>query len=247
MIRASVRDVFSAFSGRFEGDIDHFYPDINGDLTIAKGALVDPVARALDLPMRHRDSGQLADRGVIAAEWWIVKTQADPQRGDRGARPLCKLYLPPADVEALTAQRLAANVAALAKAFPDFGLWPASAQLAVLSMAWAVGTGGLTRDFPKTCAALRAQDWTTAAAEGVIRTDGNPGVIPRNKANKQLFLAAAHQQAIGADPGALLWEPPAPPQIDRGAVLAQLDLSLWASTGQAIEEALAARRREGDG
>lgn len=247
MMHASVRAVFSAFSGRFEGDVDHFYPDINGDITIAKGALVDPVARALDLPMRHRDSGHLADRDVIAAEWWLVKTQADPQRGDRGARPLCKLFLPPADVEALTAQRLAANVAALTKDFPDFGLWPASAQLAVLSMAWAVGTGGLTRDFPKTCAALRAQDWTTAATEGVINATNNAGVIPRNKANRRLFEAAAHQQATGADPGELLWEPPAPPQIDRATALAQLDLSLRTSAGKAIEEALAERRREGDG
>lgn len=237
MIRASVRAAFSAFSGRFEGDVDHFYPDINGDLTIAKGALVDPVARALDLPMRHRDSGQLADRGVIAAEWWLVKTQADPQRGDRGARPLCKLFLPPADVEALTAQRLAANVAALAKAFPDFGLWPASAQLAVLSMCWAVGTGGLTRDFPKTCAALRAQDWTTAAAEGVIDATGNPGVIERNVANRKLLLAAAHVEATGADPSALLWEPPAAPQIDRGAVLGLVASTLNASVVEGLDEA----------
>ncbi len=41
--------------------------------------------------------------------------------------------------------------------------------------------------------------------------------------------------------------PPAPPALDRATVLAQLDLSMRVSTGEAIEKALAARRREGDG
>jgi hypothetical protein len=63
-----------------------------------------------------------------------------------------------------------------------------------------VGTA-LPRGWPRLTAALRAQDWATAAAECEIRSEGNPGVVPRNERNRQLYLdAAAGARTVPAPP-----------------------------------------------
>ena len=132
-------------------------------------------------------------------------------------------------------------VVALARRFPDLPTWPASAQLAVLSLAWACGPGFR---FPKTEAAIRTQDWATAAEEGVINSVGNPGVIPRNKANRQLFLAAAHVVAIGGDRSVLLMAPPEElSEAERQRTLGLVGMTLDAS----IRDRLASDRREHGG
>ena len=77
--------------------------------------------------------------------------------------------------------------------FPALPSWPWEAQMATLSLCWAVGTA-LPRGWPRLTAALRAQDWATAAAECEIRSEGNPGVVPRNERNRQLYLDAASER-----------------------------------------------------
>ncbi len=68
--------------------------------------------------------------------------------------------------------------------YPEFDRWPADAQLGLLSMAWAMGPDF---HFPRFRDAARSQDWDTCALECHINDDHNPGLRPRNEANKELF------------------------------------------------------------
>jgi GH24 family phage-related lysozyme (muramidase) len=238
LIHPSVREAFLPLSVRFEGSVSWLYQDIKGLVTVAVGVLVDPLELALDTLDGHmvrKLDGDPATRHEIAADWQAIKRAPDlARRGHRAAESVAWLRLTPEGLEAVALRKLDAMAAQLARRFPQLPAWPASAQLAVLSLAWACGAGF---HFPKTERALLARDWATAAEEGVIDATGNPGVVPRNAANRALWLAAAHVEATGGDPAALLWEPPAPPQIDRGAVLGLVASTLDASVVEGLDEA----------
>ena len=230
VLRPSVRAAFVPFSERFEGRISHCYQDVRGLVTIAAGALIDPVEMALTLPLVHNSDGLPATREEIRAEWQRVKTTPDLARlGHTAAAKVCRLHLTPADLDALTYARLDAAVAGLARGLPSFGALPADAQLAMLSMAWAVGTAGVLNGYPKMMAAIRAGDYATAAAECTIREDNNLGVVPRNRADRLLFLAAAWVADTGADPEPLRWAPPADeaPTPEPGPTLRDEAMKAW--------------------
>jgi len=67
-------------------------------------------------------------------------------------------------------------------------------------MAWACGAG-FVRIFPRLAKALDVGDFAAAARECHINETGNPGLKPRNVANKMLFRNASR----AADPAMLAW------------------------------------------
>jgi GH24 family phage-related lysozyme (muramidase) len=195
-IHKSVEGVFFDHNRPLEGCVDHLYSDIKNLVTIGVGQLVDPLPRALSLPLRRPD-GTLATETEIEADWRAVKDHPDAARlGAPLAKKLTKLRLTEVDIRMLVQWRLDANVEALCVRFPGFSSYPAPAQLAILSLSWACGT---SFRFIKLEAAIRAQDWALASTECDINPKGNPGVIPRNERNRALFLLAAAQVAVGAD------------------------------------------------
>jgi GH24 family phage-related lysozyme (muramidase) len=176
---------------RYEGRIPWMYLDIRGLVTIGAGVLVDPLELALRLPLQL--DGRPATPGEIATEWRALKKRHSlAQQGAGAASKITRLRLTEADLDALTWSRLDSTVAALVRRWPGLPGWPWQAQLAVCSWAWAVGA--LAQGWPRFEAALRAQDWATAAAECRIREAGNPGVAPRNAENRRLFLEVAESQ-----------------------------------------------------
>lgn len=89
----------------------------------------------------------------------------------------------------------------LRKRFPKWESFPADAQLAIMSMAWAMGSGF---EFPKFVAACNALDFDTAAEESKI----NPNIgsiVDRNVQNKIALHNAAHVIRTGGAPSLLLW------------------------------------------
>lgn len=100
------------------------------------------------------------------------------------------------------------NDAMLAKAYPGYPNWPADAQLAIHSMAYALGVarvlpGGLFKNF---IAAMgrNPPDFRAAAAASHIDERGNAGIISRNIANKLLLENAARVAEAGGNPN-VLW------------------------------------------
>ena len=185
-MRPSVTAVFPAFTADFEGCTRYLYLDVKGLVTTGRGNLVDPMPAALALPWKRHD-GSLASSTEVAEAWQTVKgAQWLCQHGGAAFATLTTLRLDPADVDALTLAKLRQNDAALAGRFPFWDDLPASAQLAVHSLAWACGPAFR---FPLLEAALADRDWATCADECQMDETGNPGLRPRNAADRALFAA----------------------------------------------------------
>jgi hypothetical protein len=121
-------------------------------------------------------------------------------------------------IDKLVEQKLLANAAHAAKQWNNFPFFPADAQLALMSMYWALGS--LT-EFPNCSRLVAKEDWLGCAAGAPAKTtdkgwqsasyackikeDGNARVIPRNKANVMLFRNAADSVRYGLPVGQLLW------------------------------------------
>jgi len=202
----NVQSQFRAFNEPFEGSIAYMYLDVKGLVTVGVGNLIDPVELATALPFRFKNNsgtgapGTLASKDQIAAEWQKLKNDSSlAKKGHLACAPITDLELDDDAIDALIAERLTGNESFLTRqpSFKDLDTWPADAQMALLSMAWAMGPGGFA-GFPHFSAACQKLDFTTAAAESKLNEAGNPGLIPRNRANFLLFSNAAAVMAPGS-------------------------------------------------
>lgn len=189
-----VRVQFPAFTTQFEGRVCTMYVDVKGLVTIGVGCLIDTADGASRLPFVH-PNGTVAEPSEIRAAWFNVKRNANPKQHWKYAVPFnLGLRLPESAVDDLLLERLEVHDRAFLKTFPDWESFPPEAQLAIHSMGWAMGCGFPTK-WPLFATAVRSQNWPVCAENCKIREEGNPGIVPRNKANKALFLAAAHAKA----------------------------------------------------
>lgn len=184
-VHQDVQDAFYMYNAPFEGVVYTMYADIKGLVTIGVGNLIDPLP--IGLPMFRAD-GTAATYEEIEDEYFRVKR--DPLCATKGwtyARKLCKLRMTDDGVRTLVATKAAQMAAYLASRFPAFSSWPADAQLGLLSLAWAVGPAF---KWPKLQQALLDRDWEACIVHAQINSKGNPGVIPRNNAQRTLFANA---------------------------------------------------------
>src|SRR6478609_1125211 len=138
----SVLEAFVRFSTPLEGCVTSLYPDIKGLLTVGIGCLADPVSLALPLPWVLPDGSQ-ASQAEISAQWHALKAQA-PRLSKlhwKYSAPVTTMRLTDEGVLEVARGRLLANEKILRGYFPNWDLFPADAQLACCSMAWAVGAG----------------------------------------------------------------------------------------------------------
>jgi hypothetical protein len=190
-MKDSVKNIFPEFSRKFEGYVNWMYLDVKGFVTCGIGNLIDPIQLALQLPFITKD-GQPATQIEIKSEWQKIKSLKNlAKEGHRSAKKFCNLRLSDDSISILVNNKLEQNEKYLIKNhFPNFNDWPADAQLAVLSMAWALGA-----NFPAKWKTLKSaclsQDWNIAADNCHINEVGNPGIKPRNEANVRLFKSAA--------------------------------------------------------
>lgn len=208
-MRDVVRERFYDFNEPMEGAVPWLYQDVKGLVSIGVGILCDPIQLALNLPLVHQD-GRPATRNEIASEWLRVKNippnakgQTAAQLGHLYAKPHTTLRLTRDGLEYTLLTKLNQMDKYLETRFPAYPTWPADAQLGVLSLSWACGPAFR---FPKCEAALRMQDFRTAAIESFMpeeRTIG--GLRPRNKANRILFNNAAVSHEFQLDPDVLYY------------------------------------------
>ena len=194
-MRQSVRDEFLRFTVPLEGAVPFLYLDARGLVTVAIGNLVDPMVAALSLPLVHQD-GTPADAHAIQADWGRVKARQDlAKAGGLAFKDVAQLRLTDDGMREIVEGKLDQVDRYLAQRFEAWEEWPAPAQLATLSMAWACGPAF---KYPKMEAALKARDFATAANECLI----NPNVgtiVKRNARNRLLYSMAACAQTNGGD------------------------------------------------
>jgi GH24 family phage-related lysozyme (muramidase) len=206
-IQPTVLEAWQAYNKPFEGIEKFLYTDAIGLVTTGMGDLVDgsqsgsssPWAPALALPWRNPD-GSLASADDVIAAWQKVKA-AWPGVQSTNCASLTTIRLDDAGVQQAVTTTLAADAKILSTYFSNWTTMPADAQLAILSMAWAMGAG-----FPKTftqfTADINAGNYTAAAAQSGFQ---GVGVAKRIAADK---LALNNAQVVvdqGLDPTALYW------------------------------------------
>lgn len=199
-MRRAVKADFVAFTAPLEGVCTWMYLDILGLVTTGIGNLVDDPKIAARLPF-ILPGGTAATVDEIHDEWRRVKARKDlAQHGGGAFKKITRLRLTPEGIDVLVGRKLYEMDAELAARFPGYEEWCCDAQLGVLSMAWAMGPAFR---FPRFEAAVSMGDFATASAECQMNATGNPGLVPRNKANRTLFLNAAVVVAEGLDPDVL--------------------------------------------
>ena len=179
------------------------YLDTIGLVTVGIGNLIDPMSAAVSLPFQFKvnnkagkPDGQLATPAEIAAEWTHLKHHPKFEHlknaGHRACSSETNLELSPENLMALFNQKTASNEAYLTKTFKDFAQWPADAQLALMSMSWAMGPA-FHNGWPAFRMACLKKDFDTAADNCNMRPGrkGDLSVLHRNAADKAMFRNAA--------------------------------------------------------
>jgi GH24 family phage-related lysozyme (muramidase) len=192
LMRQSVRDAFFDFTTPLEGIVKWMYLDVKGLVTVGVGNLLPDEGSAAALPFfRDGSPSSLVDDATKRQGWRDVKARQDLKlKLYTSFEPVCNLRLSTDNVRDLVNSKLSSNKTILLGFFPDFPNWPADAQLGLMSMAWALGAA-FSPHWPNFTAACRSRDFAAAAINCRISETGNPGLIPRNKANQLLFQNAS--------------------------------------------------------
>jgi hypothetical protein len=172
----SVVPALRRFLGHGEGDIDYMYLDNRrGErkVTTGIGFLIDPLANCLE---RHRarrlpwyNGARLATEQEVRQEWEQVKGMQDFARGQSGlafeGRTTLNLRLHQPDIEAYfrqTAEDFRQELVSGSPQLAGFDTYPADAQMGVLALAWAVGSGGILASYGEFRRACFRRHWRTA-------------------------------------------------------------------------------------
>ncbi len=206
-MRPVVAERWLAFTEPLEGGVLCWYNDIRGLTTIAYGNLCNTPSEAAALPMVHPD-GTFATTAEKLAGWQSVHDDPGAARGGwRYAAKLTPLRLTREGMAMLAMRKLEANDRILLARLPEWESYPACAQMALHSLAWACGANA---HFPRLFSAVAQRDFAAAAVEVHMNEwtpEGmkNAGLVPRNECNKILLRNAMRIEAYHLDPDLLDW------------------------------------------
>lgn len=196
--RTSVVNSFVDWSKAFEGYLPYMYTDAKGLVTTGMGNLIDPIGMALGLPWKS--GGSPASQAQIQAEWQKVKS-AYPGVQSTGDAAITSLRLDKDGIVQLVTGKLKQNDAYISSNLPGFADAPADAQLAVHSMAWAMGPG-FVKSWTQFRNAFINGDYAAAAAQSHMQ---GVGIDMRNLANKLLLTNADIVKKKGLNPDHLYY------------------------------------------
>ncbi len=215
----SVRSIFPSWSAKFESSLPWMYLDNDGAVTTAIGNKIDSIGEAQAFPWKNTD-GSLSSPDQIAADWTAVKNSGKQGTGGGNQANLSSIRLDQAGIAAVVARKMDDDESLLKQRISNWESLTATAQLATLGMAWALGP---EFDFPTFLSDLNRPlpDFQNAAFQAWMRdtksgrkpvsigealtwTNNSPppdlnwGLRPRNMAILRLFLQAAQTVANGA-------------------------------------------------
>ena len=156
----------------FEGVYPYMYLDTTGNVTVGVGNLLASAAAAQRLAFVVRPDPNAsppiltrpATMDEVAADFDNVDSQI-PGRIASYYKQFTKLDLPNTVIDSLLNSRVQEFTTSLCAVFPAFNSYPAEACAAIFDMAFNLGLGKLTSQFPIFCKAVKEMDWTTAALQ----------------------------------------------------------------------------------
>ncbi len=235
-MRASVREVFFDYTAGREGFTPFMYCDTLNLVTTGVGNLIDAgprngfdisakaMAPAMGLPWKFKApgwtsknpvAGERASQEEIREAWTRtkLKEQESPGFNQKGGFAYAGFQPLTLDLEALKTlfnKTLTSFDASLSKHYPGYEVWPADAQLAILSMSWAMGPAfHPALGFSSFFNAVNAEDFEAAKAASVFKGGGaledeskpprDAKLISRNAAHQIMFQNAANVVKGGGD------------------------------------------------
>jgi hypothetical protein len=196
---------FAAFSEQLEGKVPCMYQDHLGKVTVGIGNLIDSEdaawgTRAYGAPfVRKAPDATEATESEVRDEWRRVKHDSSLKGNWHLADAVTNLRLTDVGIANLL-DRVLAQFESVLRGVPQFAQlddWPADAQLALASMAWAMGPyfahGG---KWPNFRAACDSRDWIAATTHCNMV---NAWLVKRNAVNRGLFRNAAWAAAESRD------------------------------------------------
>lgn len=149
----------------WENTIPYLYldSDVPPNATTAQGLLVPNLTASVLLPWRT-SKGIVATNAAISSDWKRVKAMPGGHNAEFYESPT-GLVLLPDDITVLTRNFVAALYPEILSLFPSFDAYPESAQVGMADMAYNPGIGRLRSTYPQFCAAVKDQDWKTAAEQ----------------------------------------------------------------------------------
>ena len=225
-MRQVVRNAFFDYTSKREGFTPFMYCDTLNLVTTGVGNLIDAGSRngfdisdsamapAMGLPWRIKGPGWTKNNPVaigtanaeqVRGAWIATKLQAqvDPGFNTRSSgfayTNLTQVTLDMEGLKALFNKTLNSFNAKLNERYPGYENWPADAQLAILSMSWAMGPSFNFPDFKR---AVDREDFEAAIPHAFFKGGGdllgNPATS-RNAAHVIMFRTAAAVVKAGAD------------------------------------------------
>ena len=183
-------DEIKLFIAPFEGNISHMYVDTEGYVTVGIGNMLPSSDAAAALAFTSRATKNPATKVEIKADFDSVAAQ-EKGKAAKYYRQFTKLDFPDVEVNRLFQIRVADFQKQLRQAYSDYDAYPDPAQLAMLDLAFNLGTGALKKKWPKLNQSIDKQGWADAA-EQCNRPGAN---AVRNAGTKALFEKAAKPAA----------------------------------------------------
>lgn len=171
-------------SPEIENNINHFYLDGEGIVTIGIGCVVDP-QKPNEFAMYRKSDNALASIEEIDSEYTSIRQLPSDRLADVYA-PFCALYMMPADVVNLFSERLTEILTVVEAQTGPLEAYPEIAQLGLADMALNLGPTKLRNKFTTFMADFIAKNWPGCAAE-CHRLP--PVSESRNDWTKQQFLS----------------------------------------------------------
>ncbi len=211
-----VRDYWARFNLPLEGEVNYMYLDSRGWVSTGVGNKIDETPKPMTPATPQQRSASLAVAGKIhwqlsgapatadqvAVDWDSVKGRLDlASFGHLQFEALTKVRITAEEIQRIVATKLLEmeGVLTTRPEFVDFATWPASAQLATLSMCWGLGPAFRFPDFQ---ACVVSHNWAGAAAECHFTPDEGTIKI-RNRLNRMHLLNAQAATDRGLAVGAL--------------------------------------------
>jgi hypothetical protein len=204
-VHQSIRDYWFTFTEPLEGRVDFMYLDRRGWVSTGIGNKIDETAEEMSAPTADERTRSLtlanevtwsvghdgpdASAEDVAAAWDTVKALLElAEVGHLAFADKTNLRLSTDEINRLVISKLEQmeNHLVTRPQFTSFDAWPANAQLATLSMCWALGPAF---NFPSFQSHVEVQNWPGAAEECTFGPHEGT-IIVRNALDQDHFLLA---------------------------------------------------------
>jgi GH24 family phage-related lysozyme (muramidase) len=156
------KEVWRSHFIKYEGNLNHFYLDTKGLVTIGIGCQVyDPTV----LPLVHKSDGMAANRAEIFTDYNLIKAQPMGKIASYYDQ-FCQCFMMNIGIDSLFYSRLNHFLVDLETklAWGPLDQFPENAVLALTDMAFNLGIGGLMK-FHIFLNSFRNREWKTCAKE----------------------------------------------------------------------------------